>query len=158
MIPVTRHAEQRLRVRLRVPKRAVRRLADRAWEQGADRDRFRGVFRHYLDAVAQGAEVRVWRGAVYVYDSANPALITVWRVPPQLRGAAGRPSVAAAASGAGVDPDAPPTSAGPKSRAAGASEGSLPLNPTTCSHHLAARERSPERTDLSRPRAQGGER
>lgn len=148
MTAVTRHAEQRIRGRLGLPKRAIARAAGRAWTEGVRARLYRGAFRVYLDGVAEqesaGREVRVYGQAVYVF-AADQALITAWPVPGEYLRAAAHPSVASAASGAGVDHDAPPTLPGPQSIEAGESDGSL-ADPTTAPTPFAARERLTERT------------
>lgn len=152
MTSVTRHGERRVRGRLGLPKRAVEAAAERAWAEGNPRRRFTGSIRRYLDRVAArepNRALRVHGTALYIFDPAGN-LVTAWPLPAKYAKAAARslPSpVAAAASGAGVDPDAPPHDPGPKSGAAGESEGSLPPDPTTAPTPSAARGRLPERDD-----------
>lgn len=80
---ITRHARQRCRQRLKVPKRAVDRLARMALAERRPREEFTGGIRSYLDDVVMkkhmATNIRVFRGFVFLFTP--DTLITVWPLP-----------------------------------------------------------------------------
>ena len=84
---VTRHAEQRTRQRVGLPKRAVDRAAARALKRGKPRQYFLGAFRRYLNFIfmkrRRANNMRVYNGYIYMFD--DDVLITVLEAPPKFR-------------------------------------------------------------------------
>lgn len=84
---VTDHAEERVRKRLGLNRKAVDRQAQAALEKGARPSQFSGSFRRYLDGVAlkerKANNLRVHAGSLYLF--ADAVLITCWPVPPKYR-------------------------------------------------------------------------
>lgn len=84
---VTRHAEQRTRERVGLPKRAVDRAAARALRKGRPRQHFSGALRRYLNFIfmkrQKANNMRVYSGYIYMFD--GDSLITVLEVPPEFR-------------------------------------------------------------------------
>lgn len=84
---LTRHAYERGKQRLGLPKRALDRLAPKALQHGTSARDYVGRMRRYLDSVYHYNErannVRVYGEHVFVFD--NDTLITVFPVPNDLR-------------------------------------------------------------------------
>lgn len=80
---VTRHADNRVRKRVGVPRSAVRKLARRAMTEGGTRQDFSGSLRRYLDALYHYNEsadnIRVWSEKVWIFS--DDVLITVLDLP-----------------------------------------------------------------------------
>jgi len=84
MCAVTRHAEQRTRERVGIPKKAVRRAADKAIAQGVKRTDTGGGLRRYLDWLywrGNGAanNITVYGDKIYLFS--DDTLITVLNMP-----------------------------------------------------------------------------
>ena len=82
MTTVTRHGEKRLKERCGVPKRAVQRNAQTAYEKGLTYDSATGKLKKYIDSKnesTQITDVRIWNGNVYVFF--GEALLTVYPLP-----------------------------------------------------------------------------
>lgn len=82
MTTVTRHGEKRLKERCRVPKRAVQRNAQTAYEKGLSYENATGKLKKYIDSKnesTQITDVRIWNGNVYVFF--GEALLTVYPLP-----------------------------------------------------------------------------
>lgn len=87
---VTSHGHQRMRERLKIPPRAVDRMANNARIRGRNRTDFKGPLRKYLDFLwkkgqhMQAAEdILVYGNNVYLF--AGNVLVTTWNVPKSLR-------------------------------------------------------------------------
>ena len=80
---VTRHAEQRIRERVGLPKRVADKAAARALSDGVRRTETTGRLRRYLDALYharnEANNIRVWADKVYLFH--NVILITVLNLP-----------------------------------------------------------------------------
>lgn len=89
---VSRHAAQRTRERLGLPKKSVERNAQRAFENGVDRLSTTGKLRRYLDAVWWGDTpkdgIRVYHRNVYIFN--DGILVTVMDLPRRYYEAADR--------------------------------------------------------------------
>lgn len=87
MIHVTEHAEERVRERLGLPRKAVAKLAEEAFRSGKQHSDFAGRMKRYLDGVflehRTANNLRVYNRHVFVF--ANETLITAWPVPAFLR-------------------------------------------------------------------------
>ena len=82
MTTVTRHGEKRLKERCGVPKRAVQRNAQTAYEKGLNYENATGKLKKYIDSKnesTQITDVRIWNGNVYVFF--GEALLTVYPLP-----------------------------------------------------------------------------
>lgn len=82
MTTVTRHGEKRLKERCGVPKRAVQRNAQTAYEKGLTYEEAKGKLKKFIDTkngTTQLTDVRIWNGNVYVFY--GEALLTVYPVP-----------------------------------------------------------------------------
>lgn len=88
-VVITRHARQRMRERLGLPKRAVQRHAQRAYDEGLHHGGVSGAAGRYLDALyfknRCANDLRVYGEFVFVF--ANGVLITVHEIPNRLKGA-----------------------------------------------------------------------
>lgn len=84
---ITDHADQRVRKRLGLPRKAVDKQATAALERGAAHSDFSGSFRRYLDKVflseRRASNMRVHAGHLYLF--AGETLITCWALPPKFR-------------------------------------------------------------------------
>lgn len=84
---VSKHASDRVRERLGMPKKAVTRLAEQAFDKGMRRADFSGSFRRYLDATffaeRKGNNMRVYGHHLFLFQ--DDTLITAWIVPPKYR-------------------------------------------------------------------------
>ena len=87
MTDVTWHAKNRMKQRVGVPKRAVAKQADRAFENGITHGETTGTLRRYLDSIylKEGVanNIRILDGRIYLF--AGRKLITVYMLPPQFR-------------------------------------------------------------------------
>ena len=87
MTEVTWHAKNRMKQRVGVPKRAVSKQADRAFENGITHKETTGGLRRYLDSIylkkGIANNIRVWDGRIYLF--ADSKLITVYTLPSQFR-------------------------------------------------------------------------
>lgn len=87
MITLTRHAEQRMRQRIGIPKAACRRLAEKAFRFGARPEDATPLLRQYLDRVylemQNCNQLRVYKAYIYVFHDFK--LITVLHVPKKRR-------------------------------------------------------------------------
>ena len=90
MTKVTQHGADRVRERVGVPKRAVARMADKAFADGAKHSDFAGSMRRYLDGVflehGNANNMRVYNQHLFLFAGAT--LITAWPVPQKYRSAA----------------------------------------------------------------------
>lgn len=88
-VDITRHGVKRVRQRLGLPKKAVEKLANEAWENGNDQAQHSGAMRRYLDWVAlhkddaRRATLRVHDRYLFVFR--DNALITAWLLPKHLK-------------------------------------------------------------------------
>lgn len=84
---VTYHAEARVRERMGVPKRAVARMAERAFREGAKHSEYSGRMRRYLDQVYlkehKTNQLRVYNQCLFLF--ADDVLLTAWQLPQELR-------------------------------------------------------------------------
>lgn len=95
MARVTSHAGDRIRERIKLPKRATDRTALLALERGLPVECFTGTMRKYLDKVTrttnhQGKQaiIRIHANNVYIFSEGDPPiLITMWPVPKKFSGA-----------------------------------------------------------------------
>lgn len=83
-VNVTRHAEKRAKQRLGLPRSAVRRMAHKAYFEGARHEETEGRTRAFLDALYLMPDnsvdtVRVHGEFIYLF--AGRTLITVLRIP-----------------------------------------------------------------------------
>ena len=82
-IKVTRHAEKRIRERSGIPKRAIKRSAQLAFDTGYRHSETKGRLREFLDAVylreGTANNMRVFGDKVYVF--CNHTLVTVLQIP-----------------------------------------------------------------------------
>lgn len=80
---VTRHAEQRIRERVGLPKRIADKAAAKALSDGVRRTETTGRLRRYLDALYharnEANNICVWADKVYLFH--NVILITVLNLP-----------------------------------------------------------------------------
>lgn len=82
MTTVTKHGAKRLKERCGVPKRAVQRNAQTAYEKGLSYENATGKLKKYIDSKnesTQITDVRIWNGNVYVFF--GEALLTVYPLP-----------------------------------------------------------------------------
>lgn len=88
VVLVTDHAEIRMKERLGLRKKAIQRMAQRAFESGFRRRDTKGRLKRYLDASyslhGKGNQVRVYGDFIYIFHSWT--LITVLNLPSDLRG------------------------------------------------------------------------
>jgi hypothetical protein len=84
--PISQHAFERATERLGVPKRAVLRLADRAWEEGHRQNDYRGSFARFLGDLGAWYHTTpvVYHGHVYAFGVGR-TLVTVYPVPSRFR-------------------------------------------------------------------------
>jgi hypothetical protein len=86
-LDVSDHADQRVRKRMGLPRKAVERMVTSALTEGAARQQYSGSFRRYLDAVywkEQSANnMRVHSGYLFLF--AGSVLITCWVLPTKFR-------------------------------------------------------------------------
>lgn len=87
-ITVTPHAEKRTRERMGIPKRAVQRMAEKAWEEGFHHRDAQGRARRYLDRLylshRRADNMRVHGSFVWMFGGSK--LLTVLVVDPKMRG------------------------------------------------------------------------
>lgn len=87
---ITKHAHKRIKQRLGLPKRAVERNAENAWNQGRKHKDYTGSFKRYLDSIflreRTASEMRILNGYIYIFTA--DALITVYIAPQRYRNAA----------------------------------------------------------------------
>lgn len=84
MCVVTHHAERRTRQRLGVPKKAVRRVADKALTDGLCRAETEGGLKRYLDRLyirgnGAASNIIIYGDKVYLFD--GDILITILNLP-----------------------------------------------------------------------------
>lgn len=87
---VTRHAVQRTKERVGLPKRLTLKNAKKAMENGIRHCETRGSLNRYITTLYMNYEtannVRIYCGAVYIF--CGKVLVTVFLLPPQYRKAA----------------------------------------------------------------------
>lgn len=87
MLNVTNHALRRCRERMGVPKKAVIRMVEKAFEVGKCHSDFSGSFSRYLDSIflkeRNANNMRVYNGHLFIF--AGDTLITAWPVPSKYR-------------------------------------------------------------------------
>lgn len=85
---VTNHAAKRLKQRLGLPKKAVLRIADKAYQEGWTHADARGRLKRYLDglylAEEKATDMRIHGNFIYLFH--GNILITVLNLPKNLRG------------------------------------------------------------------------
>lgn len=88
---VTRHGMKKVRHRLGLPKKAVSREADRAWNEGTKPEDMPGALRHYCEVKGDDHEAvaRIY-GEHLFFFSESGLLITAYPVPPKYRHALAR--------------------------------------------------------------------
>ena len=90
MCIVTKHAEDRAKQRLGIPKRGAQRAADRALEKGLTYSEARGKLKRLMlesSGIENNLEdLRIFQGSMYVF--AGETLITVFHVPRDFQKAA----------------------------------------------------------------------
>lgn len=76
MTRVTKHAQARMRERIGLPKRAVQRVSDRAYEHGMDASETKGYLKKWTrHLLTQNKTVKIYGNYVFIYDEIT--LITV---------------------------------------------------------------------------------
>lgn len=84
---ITTHADERVRKRLGLPRKAVEKQAAAALARGATHADYSGSFRRYLDKVflseRNASNMRVHAGHLYLFN--GDTLITCWPIPPKFR-------------------------------------------------------------------------
>jgi hypothetical protein len=84
---ITDHADDRMRKRLGLPRKALDKQAAKALEKGATHADFSGSFRRYLDGVflseRNASNMRIHAGHLYLFK--DETLITCWALPPKFR-------------------------------------------------------------------------
>lgn len=87
-VQVTAHARKRMKSRLGLPKSAIQRLADTAFESGHQHKDARGKAKRYLDRLfllqKSATNLRVYGDFVYVF--CDQTLVTVFQLPHNCRG------------------------------------------------------------------------
>lgn len=86
---MTDHGEKRIRQRMKLPKRAIGRTVELAYERGKRRTEFSGALRRYMDKVhyktrhyGKSPEIVLYGNNVFIFSDENPpALITIWPLP-----------------------------------------------------------------------------
>ena len=80
---VSRHADERTRKRVGIPRSAVKRMAAKAMSEGVTRYDTNGPLRRYLDALYHyndsANNIRVWSEKVWIFS--DHTLITVLDLP-----------------------------------------------------------------------------
>lgn len=84
-LPISKHAELRIRKRLGLPKKAVARQVERAIFNGKPPSAFTGGFKRYLDKTAIVHQCRplVYGGNIFFYR--GDVLVTAWPIPSRFR-------------------------------------------------------------------------
>ena len=86
-VTITRHAKKRMKERLGLPRSALQKAADRAFEEGRTHSEFNGSAKRYLDSLwfmnKRIGHLRIYGGQVYIF--AGTTLVTVYPVPQKLR-------------------------------------------------------------------------
>lgn len=88
--PFTRHGKQRFRERVKLPLRAIRRMARLALADGARAEELPFATQFKLDTLqrrldpAGQTEQRVYRGFIFVFAKEDRALVTVYPLDPAL--------------------------------------------------------------------------
>ena len=84
---VTKHATDRARERMGIPRKSTDRIATRAFDTGVHREDTAGSLRRYLDKVyfkhGDADNIRVFAYFVYVFS--GTALLTVFPLPQQYK-------------------------------------------------------------------------
>ena len=84
---VSRHADERTRKRVGIPRSAVKRMAAKAMSEGVTRHDTHGPLRRYLDALYHYNEsannIRVWSEKVWIFS--DNTLVTVLDLPRKYR-------------------------------------------------------------------------
>lgn len=88
---LSRHAEDRMKERNGLTRKAARRMAEKVWLEGVCREDTRGQLRKWLDQVydkncmyyGRDRELRLHGDSLYVYGSGN-TLVTVLKLPKPL--------------------------------------------------------------------------
>lgn len=87
MIIVTKHAEKRIRKRLGVPRSAVDKIVELAWNIGLKHSDIKGSLKRYLDSVyfkeCSVNNIRVYRDFLFLFSSNR--LVTVFLLPGKYR-------------------------------------------------------------------------
>ena len=80
---VSRHADERARKRVGVPRSAVKRMAEKALAEGVQRHETHGPLRRYLDCLYHynhsANNIRVWHEKVWIFS--DQTLVTVLDLP-----------------------------------------------------------------------------
>lgn len=80
---VSRHADERTRKRMGIPRSAVKRMAAKAMSEGITRYETHGPLRRYLDALyhynGTADNMRVWGDRVWIFS--GNSLVTVLNLP-----------------------------------------------------------------------------
>ena len=84
---VSRHADERTRKRVGIPRSAVKRMAAKAMSEGVTRHETHGPLRRYLDALYHyndsANNIRVWSEKVWIFS--DHTLVTVLDLPRKYR-------------------------------------------------------------------------
>lgn len=88
-VRVSRHGRERAVQRLGIPRRAVERMARRAFAAGVERLQTKGDLRRYLDnkyriEAREPQYMRVYGEHVYIFGL-DGTFVTTWRLPSSLR-------------------------------------------------------------------------
>lgn len=93
-VRIPRHAADRVRKRVGIPKAAVRRWVERAFDEGVPRVRVSGPARIYADRLLRqerpDRDVVFW-GRFLLVVAPGGTLVTVWSLPGRIPGAAVKP-------------------------------------------------------------------
>lgn len=87
-IHVTRHAEDRIRQRMKLPKRAVERLVYKAAREGLTSDMVPGELGQWCrvkEGRKQGYVIRLLNDRLFIFNEAMDTCITVVTVPKEIR-------------------------------------------------------------------------
>ena len=80
---LTNHALKRCRKRFGLPRKSIRRTAEKALSEGRARGEFKGRFKRYLDAIflkdRTANNMRIYGQNLYIFK--GETLITAWTIP-----------------------------------------------------------------------------
>jgi hypothetical protein len=87
MSKASNHASKRIRQRLGLPKKAVEKLVKEALEQGLRREDTTAQLRKYIDSkiIPNGGIGIVYNQRLFIFNSTEDTLITVWTLPNTLK-------------------------------------------------------------------------
>lgn len=89
MTIVTKHAFERCKERVGLPKRAILRMVESAYVKGKSHSDFHGSFGRYLDSIylkeRNANNLKIWNYNVFLFH--NDVLITVFDIPSKFRSA-----------------------------------------------------------------------